>query len=144
MIRQVGAAVADAQTSMHRAFLELQENQSDEMRALGITPSWYELSQIDVELKLALHMETEARPGRTKGFRLLAASHNAQYQNAFSFKADGASTLKMRLSSAPPPANLQRDTQAMTIRELRRLRQMKIESDKVTAKIEADAAGDDD
>tara|TARA_R110002073_G_scaffold102175_2_gene232073 strand:+ start:3606 stop:3989 length:384 start_codon:yes stop_codon:yes gene_type:complete len=107
MIRQVGMAVADAQTHMAQTYLDQHNQLSDEMKALGVMPSWYEMSQIDVELKLAIHLEQEVKAGKPTGFRLFAASHNAQYQNAFNYTADGASTMKLRLSPVPSPLALQ-------------------------------------
>lgn len=106
MIRQVGESVAEAQRSLAEAYLSLHASRSQALIDIGFTPSWYELSQIEVELKLAIHVEQEHKPGKKPGLKLFAASHNAQYQNAFNFKADGASTVKLRLTPAPPPVAL--------------------------------------
>jgi len=98
MIRQMGMAVAEAQQAMDRASMQSQESMPEDMKKLGYQPSWYHMSEIDVELKLAVHYEER---GNKAG--ILISPFNAKYKNLFTYQAEGTSTLKLKIVPVPPP-----------------------------------------
>lgn len=108
MIAETGRAVAEAQTRLGQANLELFKSLPEELRAIGLMPSWFEMNHVEIELKLAVHYEQSGKTsgGKTRS-RLFAAPHNAKYQNAFQYSANGSSTLKISFAPSPPPLPLQ-------------------------------------
>lgn len=100
MVKQIGSAVAAAQTSLDEAALKSQENLPKELREIGYQVTWYQMPDVTVELKVAVHYEKTPSGGPLP--RILLAPFNAKYQNAFTYSADGASTLRLRIVPVPP------------------------------------------
>lgn len=120
LVRQVCSAIGAAQVELDNASLRTQRELATthpDLAAAGYQVTWYTMPEVAVELKLAVHYEEtnspsgssgssgSPGPAKTKG-RLLAAPFNAKYQNAFQYKADGSSSLKLRVIPIPPPAAL--------------------------------------
>jgi hypothetical protein len=113
MIAEVGAGVADAQTRLAQAQIDAMRALPDALKELGYMPSLYEMQEVSVELKLAIHLEEEEEreSGGRRGWRLFAAPMNAKYQNSLSYSAEGSSRLTMTFAPAPPPIALQPDAE---------------------------------
>jgi len=110
IIQQVAQAVAKAQLALDKATLQSQkalqkpsdqDQELEELRAVGYQPSWYAIPEATFELKLAFYVEDTSQT-QTQKRRLLVATHNASHQNAHSFKSEGTSTLKLRIVPIPP------------------------------------------
>ena len=121
LIRQVSSAVGAAQVELDNAAMKAQQNLATnhpDLARVGYQVTWYNLPEVAVELKLAVHIEESNAPspsgtssgaGSTlprKKSRILATPFNAKYQNAFQYKADGSSLLKFRIVPIPPPTRL--------------------------------------
>ncbi len=113
LIRETGVAVAEAHGALGAANLELVRNTPDELKVLGWTPAWFELAEVEAEISLAFHVEESqaSESGGKRRWRLLAAPHNAKYQNAFKYSAEGRSKVTVKFAAAPPPTALQPDTE---------------------------------
>ena len=102
MVRDIGASVADAQRQMDQAALQAQadlQTKFPELDKAGYQVTWYQIPEVQVELKMALHFEkksTDAPP------RVYLAPFNAKYRSTLNFTADGSSTLKLRIVPVPP------------------------------------------
>lgn len=99
MVRELSKAVADAQLQLDSASLASENTLPAALRDLGYQPTWYQIPEANVELKMAVHFE---RAGGIGPVRVWATPFNAKYRNALSFTADGSSTLKLRIVPVPP------------------------------------------
>ena len=70
-----------------------------ELRDLGYEPTWYQIPEAQVELKMAVHYE---RSQPTGPVRVWATPFNAKYRNALNYTADGSSALTLRIVPVPP------------------------------------------
>ncbi len=114
LIKETGKAVAEAHAALGEANLELANSVPEELRQLGWMPSWFEISEVEAELSIALHIEqsktSSGGVGKKKGVaRLFAAPHNAKYQNAYKYSAQGKSRVTVKFAATPPPGALQPD-----------------------------------
>jgi hypothetical protein len=102
MIVKVAQGVASAQRSLDQAFYDglVNPDKNDPLTKFGYQPSFYQMSEIEVELKVATHIE-EKKSG--EGARMFLAPFNAKYKNSYTFTADGSSTLKIKIVPVPPP-----------------------------------------
>lgn len=102
-IASVARGVAEAQTTLDEASLEVQKriNEDPELAPLGLAATWFQIPEIELEVKISLsiHEEqvTESSPG------LFLAFYNASYRNSFDHEIEAASTLKMKIRPVPPP-----------------------------------------
>lgn len=102
LVREMGAAVSDAQRALDAAALAQQAQlatEHPELQALGYQVTWYQIPEATVEMKMALHMEKTESSGPA---RLFLAPFNTKYRNVLNFSADGSSTLKLRIVPVPP------------------------------------------
>lgn len=112
MIEQIGASVAEASVQLNTQQLEALEQYPPQLREMGLMPTIFHMQEVEVELKLALHMT----PGsgepvkddrgilrRGWDFIIGATPVNADYQNGPEFDVSGASSLRMRFAPGPPP-----------------------------------------
>ncbi len=106
MIKQVGLAVAEAQKQLDAAALQTQTNirESDpELAKIGYQVTWFQMPEVQVELKVAVHYE-ESGEGTKKTRGIFLSPFNAKYKNSFAYDSQGSSTLKLRFVPIPPPA----------------------------------------
>lgn len=103
IIRKIGASVADAQLKLDSASMEMQKQLREtnpELAKIGYISPWYQMPEINVELKMAMHYE-KAEKGEKYG--VFWSPFNAKYQSNFAFGAEGSSSLKLKIVSSPPP-----------------------------------------
>lgn len=103
MIQRVADAVAQAQLALDKGALERQgalQTDHPELAAVGYQVSWYHMPEVSLELKMTVHYEAKGQGGPG---RILVSPFNAKYKSAFSYEADGASTLSLRIVPLPPP-----------------------------------------
>lgn len=110
MIEQVGASVASASVELNRQQLAALRDYPPELIEVGLTPTIFHMQSVEVELKLALHLQPakEAKDDRGIGrkawdFIIGATPVNANYQNGQEFDVSGASSLRMHFAPGPPP-----------------------------------------
>lgn len=105
MIRQIGQAVADAQNALDSAAIQSQkalDKSFPELAQLGYQVTWYQIPSVEAELKVVVHLERTSREGRSQ-VGVFLAPFNAKYNSAFTFTAEGTSTVKVRIVPVPPP-----------------------------------------
>lgn len=111
MLDSVGKSIVEASTQLERAQLENYQNYPDELKKVGITPAFYHMQEVEVELKLALHITgsgetTTTEYGKRSWLGLGAAPVNAEYTETRNFDVNGSSRLTMTFAPAPPPTGL--------------------------------------
>jgi len=112
LLQSVGVSIVNTQMEMDDAAITTQER-IDKDVAEGrllyrLEAPWYHFAQVDLELKMAISMkweQTTASSTRSRGYRAiaLAAPMNATYKNLFEYDMNGASQIKARIMSVPPP-----------------------------------------
>lgn len=112
MIEQIGASVAEASVQLNTQQLEALEQYPPQLREMGLMPTIFHMQEVEVELKLALHMSPgsgepvkDDRGIMRRGWDFIigATPVNADYQNGQEFDVTGASSLRMRFAPGPPP-----------------------------------------
>lgn len=58
------------------------------------------MPEIDLELRMALTIQSETKDGIEKRF-VAASLHNASYQNKFNYDVSGLSILRVKIASLP-------------------------------------------
>ena len=99
LIRELSKSVADAQLQLDAAALASQNALPTELRDLGYEPTWYQMPEAQVEIKMAVHYERSQPTGPVRAW---ATPFNAKYRNAQNYTADGSSTLTLRIVPVPP------------------------------------------
>lgn len=132
----------DEQGETHSLTIELAdgtEGEDEEVQAyslleLGFTPTFYQFTDTEIEIKVSFEISQEVTE-KSSSFAFIgggglipgggvivgAASTSASYSAKYNFKGDSTSAVKTRLVPLPAPAGLQERLQAMANR--RRLRQ---------------------
>lgn len=91
--------------------------------ALGFFPKFYEFPESIIEVKMAITMarETEAKATvKAKvGWGPFSASVNASYSSKYSYKVEGSSLLRTRLTPVPPPIVIQKYMEALMEAQLK-------------------------
>lgn len=101
--------IAEAQAALDAESIRLQQklDEDPQMAQYGITATWYQMPNTQVELKVALDLHESAGvstgPGITPlGPRLRIAPINARYLSQFSYDAQAASTVNLTIVPVPP------------------------------------------
>ena len=108
MIRQIGQGVADAQAAFDAAAIQTQKTLGEhypELAAAGYQVTWHQMPVVEAELKVAVHFERTGEQGSNRA-GIFLSPFNAKYQSAFTFSAEGTSTLKLRIVPITPPISL--------------------------------------
>ncbi len=122
IIENLGKAIAEAQFNIDRYIIDALKVMADQdieipghgaksMLELGLLPSFYHFTEMNINVRLALSsMEGEefgigggisgGKPG------VFGASLNASYSNKYSFSAESASEINTRIVSIPVPQRL--------------------------------------
>ena len=103
MIEKIGQGIAKAQVSLDAAAIASQNSLPKELADIGYKANWYQMPEVEIDLKVAVHFEEEKTETTEKKRGFFLSPFNAKYQNAFKYSADGASSLKMRIVPVPPP-----------------------------------------
>ncbi|MGR0482079.1 MAG: hypothetical protein ACTFAL_11930 [Candidatus Electronema sp. V4] len=102
MIREICASVAEAQRVLDAAAMDSQaalaETNPDLAKA-GYQVTWYQIPEVDVEIKVAMHFERKDAQSPQKVY---IAPFNAKYRTGLQFTSDGSSTVKIRIVPVPP------------------------------------------
>jgi hypothetical protein len=101
MVRDIGASVADAQRQMDQAAVQAQADlhtQFPDLDQAGYQVTWYQIPEVQVELKMAMHYEKKSADAP---LRVYLSPYNAKYSSALNFSADGSSTLKLKIVPVP-------------------------------------------
>jgi hypothetical protein len=104
MIREIGEGIAEAQKALDSSAMESQnslEEKYPDLAKIGYQVTWYQMPEVQVELKIAMHYENSGTEKEGKK-GLFLSLFNAKYQNNFSYSSEGASTLKLRIVPIPP------------------------------------------
>lgn len=105
MIQRLVQGVAEAQSQLDAAAIHTQETLQQkfpELAGIGYRATWYQIPEVIVELKVAVHYEaTGEEETKKRGFFL--SPFNAKYKSAFTYGAEGSSTLKLKIVPVPPP-----------------------------------------
>ncbi|HEC98765.1 MAG TPA: hypothetical protein ENN18_00040 [Proteobacteria bacterium] len=109
ILLHVGRGIAQSQLELDKNSLATQiliDNNKD-LREAGIKATWYHLPEVNAELKmsLSLHGIVEKKEEKVQAVRLkiFSAPINATYKNAFDYDVTGASTIRAKIVSIPPP-----------------------------------------
>ncbi|HRD02782.1 MAG TPA: hypothetical protein PLP57_09110 [Candidatus Saccharicenans sp.] len=112
VLLQVARGIAKSQLELDKNSLATQiliDNNEDLSKA-GITATWYHFSEVNAELKMNLSlqeiMEKEEEKVRSVKMEILSAPINASYKNAFDYDVSGASMIKAKIVSVPPPVEV--------------------------------------
>lgn len=108
LISETGRAVAEAHKALGEANLDMFKNMPEALTNIGWTPSWFELSEVQAEISMAIHISESKKGEDAKGrrLRLFAAPSNAKYQSTYNYSAEGRSKVTLRFAAAPPPSAL--------------------------------------
>jgi hypothetical protein len=127
MLESVGTGISKAQLAMDTASIDILRRLLDEkvelpgadgepaqrsLLELGFTPTFYHISEVLFEAKVALSMSesqeinvnSKLRAGTE--FSLFSATVDAHYSNKYSFSAEGSSSIKAKFVALPPPQEL--------------------------------------
>ena len=103
MIQNIGQGVAEAQRALDTSAMESQntlQNNYPALAQIGYQVTWYQMPEVTVELKVAVHYEKTGEENNKK-VGLFLSPFNAKYKNAFTYDAAGTSTLKLRIVAFP-------------------------------------------
>jgi hypothetical protein len=103
-VETVARGVAAAQTALDRASIAMQKeiDADTELAGLGLMATWYQLPEVDFEMKITLSVHEKG--GGQRG--LFLAHYNASYKNRFSHDVTGTTTLKLKIRPVPAPVTL--------------------------------------
>src|SRR5262252_11193418 len=88
MIREIGQSIGDAQKQLDKASMDSQAHLATDFPDLaqaGYEVTWYQMPEVTMEMKVAVHFETPPTPSRPP--RLFLAPINAKYKNTQNFAA---------------------------------------------------------
>ena len=111
VLAYTGKAVAEAQLALDRNSINTQiliENH-EVLKNFDLRATWYHMPEVNLELKMSLSVELqeeETRKGKAWKKTLFSAPLNASYQRSFDYNVAGASTIKAKIVSLPPPREL--------------------------------------
>ncbi len=117
LLIQVGKGLAEAQKSLDDNSIATQIliDNDKKLSEWGIRATWYHFPEVYLELKMALTMSRKVnvqidpvtnkikKITQLKPIKLLSAPLNASYKNQFNYDVSGASTIKAKIVSIPPP-----------------------------------------
>lgn len=111
-ISEVGKSIAEAQQVLDSHSLELQKSiessvANKELSDLGYQATWYQIPEVQVELKMTVYYE-ENESSEVNKKKLFFAPFNAKYQNNFNYKSEGSSSVKLRIVPVPQPFSLEK------------------------------------
>lgn len=101
---RMSEGVSDAQRRLDDASMAAQRTlaaQHPELSAIGYRVTWYQIPEVDIELKVEAHYE-ERTEGTERRLGLFLSPFNARHQQT-GFSADGASTVRLKIVPIPPP-----------------------------------------
>ena len=104
LVRELAAGVAQAQRELDQAAIDTQKNLArdhPELEQIGYQVTWYHMPEVEVEMKVAVHYESEEQ-APSRGARVLLAPFNAKYSRSYNYVAEGASKLRFRIVPIPP------------------------------------------
>jgi len=108
VLLHAGKGIVQAQLELDKNSLATQvmfDNETD-LSQSGIRASWYQFSEVSLELRLALSLQAtaEMKDGkiRARGKQLFCAPMNATYKNLFNYDVNGASTIRAKIVTVPP------------------------------------------
>ncbi len=125
MIRSMGQGIADAQYNLDKTSLRIAHMMSGVEKAdrvafgdknyslleLGFTPTFYQFVDTIIEVKIAITMtrtRTDEKSKETqKKCETRTATVNANYSNKYQYSVEGASLLRTKLVTVPPPGILE-------------------------------------
>ena len=112
VLGRIGEGVAAAQRAMDLNSIATQTLIENDpvLHEFGLEATWYHMPEVELELKMALtlHREDVVRNQRVvrRKHRMYAAPLNASYRNTFDADVSGASLIKAKIASVPPPTRI--------------------------------------
>lgn len=105
MISTIGDSIVEAATSMNRHQVAAMQDYPNELIELGILPTFFHMQEVEVELKMALHVleTTEGTTEERKKKGWFSTPINSTYTNAAQFETSGSSSVRMTFAPSPPP-----------------------------------------
>jgi hypothetical protein len=107
-----GKGIATAQLELDKNSIATQifiDNDND-LSQLGIQATWYHFPETALELKMSLSMHELAKKKEGKSiskYRMYGAPMNANYKNSFNYDVAGASLIRAKIVSIPPPTEVE-------------------------------------
>ena len=110
ILTSIGKSIAEAQREMDRNSADTQifiENH-EILSQYDLRSTWYHMPEIDLELKisLSLHEETDLDT-HVSVPQLLGATLDASYSKKYDYDVEGASQIKVKIVSIPPPSSVE-------------------------------------
>jgi len=112
VMARIGQGVADAQRAMDLNSIATQTMIENDpvLSEFGLEATWYHMPEVDLELKMALTLHREdvikGKKVVRRRHRMYAAPLNASYKNTFDSDVSGASLIRAKISSIPPPTRI--------------------------------------
>jgi hypothetical protein len=115
VISALGRGVSEAQAALDQNSMRAQEAIDTDplLSRLGLQATWYQMPQVQLELKLAMAVAQQSSTTRVSAgplagsfvpaFRLLAQPVSASFQNQFNFSLQATSTITLSIVPVPPP-----------------------------------------
>ena len=126
LLVSLGSGIGRSQAELDRHSIETQRRIDEDpvLGQYGLQATWYQIPTADLELKIAVAMERQARKdeagpapapiepagtligGRSFGRplpRLFVQPVNARYVNQFGYDVNASSTFKLQITAVPPP-----------------------------------------
>lgn len=117
LVIAVGAGIGRAQSEMNRYSIQTQQEIDEDpvLGQLGLQATWYQIPSTDLELRVAVTMESTSGTGVTAAPlviggvprppvpRPIIQPVNAKYKNLFSYDVEASSLLKLTFAAVPPP-----------------------------------------
>ena len=118
LIVALGKGVGEAQAALDQTSRATQEaiDSNPALASLGLQATWYQMPQVELQLKLALTVAETQPIGPTRAaaatgitaiatrpIRLVAQPVSAAYQNHFNYTVQAASQITLTIVPVPPP-----------------------------------------
>lgn len=122
VILALGKGIAEAQASLDQNSIKSQQaiDADPALSGLGLQATWYQMPQVQLELKLAMAIAQESSQpvfalsaasevpialpvARQPSFRLMAQPASAAFQNHFNFNMQATSTITLSIVPVPAP-----------------------------------------
>lgn len=111
-IASVGKGIGEAQRDLDLGsaalFQQIYSEQGEAglkaLRDMGYIPNWYQIPELNAELKLALSISSRRTQSGSSRMRLYANSVDAGYSNQFGYSAQVASKIAFKVVPVPPPS----------------------------------------
>jgi len=109
LVIALGAGLAQAQFALDQNSIQTQEKIDSDplMSQYGLQATWYQMPNVQMQLKMALAITQDQNPAPgpvfRPGLRLIAQPLSAAFQTHFSYDAQAATQIDLTIAPVPPP-----------------------------------------